>query len=125
MNHNWQQFCFSLIAQLLLPLAPVAIEFWLTGDIGEQTITITAAMYSIAIGVSTKNLGILGLSIVVAVLYSSLFGFSVSGNNAHFSVKAPAILTIIFFMIIHAAERYKRHVKQGELFMDFGGKPNV
>lgn len=122
MNQSWQHFIFSLFAQLLLPLAPLAIEYWLNGKIGEQTCAISAAMYSIAIGVSTKNLGLLGISIVVAVIFSSLFGYLVSGNTAHFAIKGPAIFTILFFMIIHAFERFKRHVQQGELFIDFGGR---
>lgn len=124
MTQNWQHFLFSMFAQLMLPLAPLAIELWLTGNIGEQTYAISAAMYSIAIGVSTKNLGLLGLSIVVAVLFSALFGFLVSGNTAHYAIKDPAIFTILFFMVIHSFERFKRHVQQGELFIDFG-EPRV
>ena len=121
MTQNWQHFLFAMFAQLMLPLAPLAIEFWLTGAIGEQTFAISAAMYSIAIGVSTKNLGLLGLSIVVAVLFSALFGFLVSGNAAHYTIRWPALFTILFFMVIHAFERFKRHVGQGELFIEFGG----
>ena len=121
MQNNWQHFLFSVVVQLFLPLMPLVIELWLTGTIKGQTYAISVAMYSISIGVATRNLALLGLSIFVAVLFSSLFGYLASGNQLHYSVSIPSIVTILSFMFIHATERYKRHVKEGELFIDFGG----
>lgn len=120
MSSKWQHFIFCFFVQLILPLMPLCIEFWIKGTITDQTLSISAAMYSISIGVSTKNLGLLGVSIFSAMAFSSVFGYTISGNNMHFSVTAPAIITIIAFMVIHATERYKRHVRDGELFIDFG-----
>ncbi|MCU7844887.1 MAG: hypothetical protein KZQ93_13735 [Candidatus Thiodiazotropha sp. (ex Monitilora ramsayi)] len=122
MKHNWQHFIFSFIVQLLLPLMPIIVEKSITGNVSDQTYAISAAMYSISIGVTTKNLALLGASIFVAMAFSSIFGFIVSGNSPHISVANYSIATIIIFMGIHTIERYKRHVNKGELFIDFGGK---
>lgn len=122
MNTNWQHFFYSIIAQLILPLMPLVIEFWLTGKIDDKTYSIAAAMYSISIGVATKNLALLGASIAVTVLFSAVFGFLATGNPTHFSTTIPAIVTIISFMAIHTSERYKRHILESEPFVAFGEK---
>lgn len=124
MKHRWQHFLFALLAQLVLPLAPLAIELWLTGRIADSNLAIGSAMYAIAIGVSTKNLPILGSSIVVTVLFSALYGFLVSGNKTHYSIEVAAYSSLALFAFVHAIERYRRHIVKGELFIDLGG-PNV
>lgn len=122
MDNKWQHFVFSYFVQLLLPLMPLIIEFWIKGNVSNETYSISTAMYSISIGVTTKNLALLGISIFVAMAFSSIFGFVTSGNSLFLPVSIPSLITIISFMIIHATERYKRHVKDGELFIEFGGK---
>ena len=101
---------------------PLGIEYWIKGIVTSQTVSISAAMYSISIGVSTKNLALLGISIFAAMAFCCIFGYVTSGNAMHFSVVCPAIITILAFMLIHGTERYKRHVRNGELFIDFGGR---
>src|SRR5437773_2507729 len=122
MSKSWQQFLCALIVQLALPLMPLLIEFWITGTISDKTYSISAAMYAISIGVTTKNIGLLGLGIFAGMAFSSAFGFVTSGNAMRFSVSLPALATIVAFMIIHAAERYRRHVTDGEAFLEFGDR---
>ncbi|MBS0420206.1 MAG: hypothetical protein JSR66_21025 [Proteobacteria bacterium] len=119
-NGKWQQFIFSLIAQLVLPLMPIFIEWCVTGGVDEKTLAISASMYCISIGVATKNLALLGISIVVAMLFSAVFGSLAAGNVPHFYVRIFSIITIVAFMAIHAIERYKRHIQAGELFFLVG-----
>ncbi len=122
MTKPWQHFIFCFIVQLLLPLMPIVIEYWIRGAVGEQTLSIAAAMYSISIGVSTRNLALLGVSIFTGMAFCCVFGFVTSGKPLHFPVATPAMVSIFAFMVIHAAERYKRHVSSGELFIDIGGR---
>lgn len=122
MSPPWQHFIFALFVQLLLPLMPLIIEFWITGSISSETYSISAAMYSISIGVTTKNVGLLGVSIFVAMAFSCVFGYVTSGNTLYFSVSGPALFTIAAFMLMHGTERYKRHVGEGERFIEIGGK---
>jgi hypothetical protein len=122
MSSRVQHFAFACCVQLLLPLMPLLLEFWIRGGVSDQTYTIIAAMYSISIGVTTKNIGMLGVSIFVAMAFSSAFGYVTSGQPMHFSVAIPAQLTIISFILIHGVERYQRHVLAGEKFIEFGEK---
>ena len=122
MNDKWQHFLFSVFVQLLLPLMPILVELAITGTVSEQTFAISAAMYSISIGVTTNNLALLGASIFVAMAYSAIFGYIVSGNSPKFPVPSVSMITIILFMLIHGMERYKRHVGDGELFLKLRGK---
>jgi hypothetical protein len=121
-SNSWQQFIYSVLVLLLLPLMPLVIEFWLTGKVDEKTFAISAAMYAITVGVATKHLALLGVSIIVTVLFSSVFGYLAAGNSPYYSTAIPSVISILSFLSIHAAERYWRHVKGSELFVDFGGK---
>lgn len=120
MRNNWQHFTYSIMAQLILPLMPLVLEYWLTGRVDDKTFSIAAAMYSISIGVATKNLALLGVSIIVTVLFSAVFGFQAAGNVTHFPTTFPALVTILSFMVIHTSERFSRHILQNEPFVDFG-----
>jgi hypothetical protein len=122
MGNNWQQFLFSFIAQLVLPLTPMIAEWLLTGKVDDRTLAISAAMYSISIGVATNNLALTGASLVVAVIFSALFGFLAAGKVTHISVTWSSIVVIVSFMSIHGTERYKRHISQGELFFISGAR---
>lgn len=121
MNQNWQHYLSSIIIQLILPLIPLIIELWLTGQVSDHTFAISVAMYSISIGVTSNNIALLAASIAVSVMFSAVFGYLLSENTLHYSVEKPALISILGFMIIHATERYKRHIKEGELFSQFGG----
>ena len=122
MDDKWQHFIFSVFVQLLLPLMPILVELAITGKVSEQTFAISAAMYSISIGVTTNNLALLGASIFVAMAYSAIFGYIVSGNSPQFPVPSVSMFTIALFMLMHGIERFKRHVGDGELFLKVGGK---
>ena len=121
MRNKWQQFLFSVLAQLIMPLMPMLIEWGLTGAVEQKTLALTAAMYGASIAVVTQNLALLGASILVAVMFSAVFGFLAAGTGqAHFSVSVSSIIVIASFMTLHGMERYKRHIRDGELFLVFG-----
>lgn len=120
MDKAKQQFYFSVIAQLLLPLLPLILELWLAHKISDQSLSIATAMYSISVGVSSKNLVILGISIAVTVVFSTFFGALAACPTLDIFIKPPAFFTIFCFIIVHTIERYKRHVIKKELFAEFG-----
>jgi hypothetical protein len=125
MNKQWEQFLFSVIAHLTLPLLPLIVEKLLTGSVANETWAITAAMYTISIGVSSNWLPILGLSLFVSMISVCSFGFLKAGTSVNFNVPYSSLVAIIAFFIVHTVERYMRHVSEGEIFLGVGGNKNV
>jgi hypothetical protein len=105
---------------MLLPLLPLLIEAWLKGSPTESTTAITASMYSIAIGLSSRNKAMLGLCILVSIIFSVVFGVvSASEASKLNDVKFYSGLSIFFVFLIHVFERYNRHVVDCIPFWDF------
>ncbi|MBT2784978.1 MULTISPECIES: hypothetical protein [unclassified Halomonas] len=125
MNKKWEQFIFSIIAHLTLPLLPLIVEKLLTGSVANETWAITAAMYTIAIGVSSNWLPILGVSLLVSMISVCSFGFLKAGTTANFDVPTSSLIAIIAFFIVHTIERYMRHVNDGEIFLGVGVEKDV
>lgn len=125
MNKKWEQFLFSIIAHLTLPLLPLIVEKLLTGSVVNETWAITAAMYTISIGVSSNWLPILGLSLLVSMISVCSFGFIKAGTAVNFDVPSSSLVAIIAFFIVHTIERYVRHVNNGEVFLGVGGEKDV
>ena len=97
---------------------PLVIEKWFTGVIEQKSAVLTAAMYSMAIGLSSRSLGIFGLGLIQGVLFSAAFGFLAKNPNLEkadiFSYGAIALI-----MLLHIAERYNRHVFDQTPFLEF------
>ncbi len=119
---EWQQFAFCLAFHVTLPLLPLAFELWFTGSVEEKSIVLTAAMYSIAIGLSSRNLAVFGLGLLQSIIFSAAFGFL--SKNAHLDkASGVALFSIVFIMSIHIIERFNRHVIDQSPFLEFGLAP--
>lgn len=122
------EFFTCLILHMLVPLLPLIIETWkMKGAPTEATLAITASMYSISIGLSSRNKAVFSLALFVGILFSMAFGFAI-GNETSVdslpSVKIGAALTIILVFGIHACERYNKHVVECIPFWNFGKRSN-
>lgn len=107
---------------MCLPLLPLGFEMLVRPEHSPsiQTLNITAAFYAVAIGLSSKNVAMFGLGIFVGVCFSALFGI-VSSNpnlNGDMYFYSP-IVCIVAIFIIHACERYNRHVADCTPFFEF------
>lgn len=119
-----QNFLLSIFLHLILPLAPVILELWFTGTVTEKTMTLAASMYTIAIGVSSRNLALFGLAILLSIFLAAAFGYAATEGNsvpAGKFISAGAILSVFF---LHAVEHYKRHVVEKQDFLRFGKEEN-
>ncbi|EOV9228656.1 hypothetical protein ACN5ZZ_004757 [Vibrio parahaemolyticus] len=118
------EFFTCVILHMLVPLLPLFIETWKTqGSPTEATLAITASMYSIAIGLSSRNKAIFSLCLFAGILFSMAFGFAIGNDTTNDSlplVKLGAIMTITLVFGIHACERYNKHVVECIPFWNFG-----
>ena len=117
------EFCTCLILHMLLPLLPLVIEAWKTnGDPTDVTLAITTSMYSISIGLSSRNKGIFSLCFFISILFSMAFGLLIGGVMVLVFIQTFSISTISSIFILHACERYNRHVVEIVPFWQFKGR---
>jgi hypothetical protein len=143
-SRPFHRFIQCILLTLILPLLPLGLEFGLTGTVTSESITLVASMYAITIGVSSKYKTLLAFAIIVSTLFTAAYG-SLAKERSHFKVHAQtqqaspvkldpepdsadddfgnrmrrySIFAIVVVFLVHAGERYVRHVVEREPFWD-------
>jgi len=117
---EWGDFLTCILLHMLLPLLPLLIELWLKGAPTEGTSAITASMYSIAIGLSSRNKAMLGLCILISIIFSVVFGIVSASQTSQLSdVTLWSGVSIFSVFLLHCFERYNRHVVDCIPFWEF------
>ena len=115
----WQQFLVCVLFHFLLPLLPLVALWFMDQHITEQEFLLTAAIYILAIGTSSKSKLILALSIVIAMLFTAACGRHVVANSViPISEKMLTVIAFVAVIIPHLFERYNRHVVLRAPFME-------
>jgi hypothetical protein len=107
-------YVYCVATLLILPLAPMAIEWLIQGSVSERTGFISAAMYAISIGISSTWRTQYGIGVISSLIFSALFGLSFAGSipplTTQITPLAMSLMCIGLFFAIHALERFIRHV---------------
>jgi hypothetical protein len=106
---------------MLLPLLPLLIEALERKDHfpSDPTLTITAAIYAVTIGLTSKNKASFGLCLIIGLAFSAVFGIVLASNSQIIGVGQASLVAIGTVFIIHALERYNRHVADCTPFLEF------
>jgi len=117
---EWDDFLICILLHMSFPLLPLLIEYLLRSAITDETCAITTSMYSIAIGLSSKNKLMFASCIIVSVIFSVIFGMiSVSQSFSLNHVKTASLISIFCIFLVHCCERYNRHVVDCVPFWEF------
>lgn len=122
MPPHWAEYILCLVFHLLLPLLPLLIEFISTRRIGGSSLTLAVAMYAIGIGGSSRNRLLFGLTVVVSIIYSVAFGLLLGKGVQDDGTGAStfyASWALVGIFVIHALERYNRHVVDRAPYWEF------
>jgi hypothetical protein len=117
MKGKWPQFLFSVITVLVLPLVPLVVEYLITKKITSESWTITTAMYSISIGISSMFLPLMGVTVIISMIFISLFGCIKAGVSPATCTDNLAFILIMVLLFTEGIERYIRHVANEEVFL--------
>ena len=112
---------------MFIPLFPLGVEKYVAKSVSEQSLNLTASIYAISTGVSSKSKLQFGLAIAMSIVFSVLFGLSTaksvgiiaSANNDLNSTKGFAIFSIFAISFVHLCERFNRHVREKEDYWNF------
>jgi hypothetical protein len=105
---------------MVFPLIPMGIEFVLNDfQVRTETLLLTVSLYSILIGVTSRNIAPFGIALIVAVFFGITYGIAVGGDSQLELLKIPAIIAICAVFIMHVGERYNRHVIERTPYPEF------
>ena len=122
MSLGWQNFLLCMGLHLCFPLLPLLVELWATNGVTEKTMTLAGAMYTISIGVTSRNRAIFGLAILCSIVLAVAFGFAASENDPLPVSGYVSGVIILVTLASHAVERYHWHVVEGRSFLRFDGE---
>lgn len=114
---EWRHFGASLAFTIVLPLVPLLIEAWYENEITAQSLTLATAIYAATIGVSSKNVVLLAITLLVSVVYAVAFGRIMGTGEIPDGCSAAAMLSLAGITVVHVCERYIKHVAKGESFI--------
>jgi hypothetical protein len=118
---------------MILPLVPLVLELLATGiasgqpRVSVQSLTLSGAMYSVTIGITSESKATFGFMVVVGLLNAVAFGTVAALVAIHQTInyegliKAASIICIALIFFIHAYERYGRHITDGRPFWERNG----
>lgn len=134
----WGNLGSSFLLIGLFPLFPMIAEWWDKHTVGIGTLTITAAIYAITIGISSRWLFMLFVGIIVGLLEAFSFGTTINAASVNHpgssdflgmvitsadSSRPPhagfTLIVIAGLLVSVAVERSLRHVKDREEFFEF------
>lgn len=122
LSEQWSEYILCLLLHMVLPLLPLLMEYLFTKNISESSLSITTAIYSISIGLSSKNKAMFGYCILVGVLFSAIYGVAVSQTALEINISTFCFVALSTVFLFHAAERYNRHVVDCQSFLLFNDK---
>jgi hypothetical protein len=118
-----QQFIMCLIFRLGWPGLPLSLELWITGNISAKSIALTGYMYGFSLGVGSRNLLLLLISLATGSLCGIFFGMA-SGQGLSTTPFRIMIGIIVGMFILHLTDRFIRHLVNREPFLEFEPKGN-
>jgi uncharacterized membrane protein YedE/YeeE len=113
---------------MTVPLLPIGFELFWTHMITLKSITLTASMYSISIGISSRSKLFFAVTIMICIIFAYAFGIVTAippqmiteqmESNFNTCYQA-AVLSIIFVFLAHTLERYYIHIEKRTPFPIF------
>lgn len=132
----WDNFFLAVLFIGIVPLLPAIVELIVTKQIGEQSLMITAAIYSVTIAIASNSRLYFGSFLIAGLIEVAIYG-SVAGPSTSLSsgevigIKVTSynaaalgdnkvlMIAIAIPFISLVIERIGRHVRNGEEIFEF------
>jgi hypothetical protein len=129
----WTSFAVAALFLLLFPLFPRGGELLFTEQITISSLMLVAATYAISLSASSRYVLSWAMGITVGLVFSALFGWCMGIGDQRigpaYRLGAGAVagsgwlwagmVGIGVVLVMHAGERFARHVKEKEPFPEF------
>jgi hypothetical protein len=114
-----QEFLLCVLFHLLFPFVPLLVEISLLGRVERKSLLLFLAIYAVSIGVSSRSRLMFGITIVLGMIYAIFFGIATTGAELRAPVLIAGQLALGLIVLVHACERYNRHVVDRIRFWEF------
>jgi hypothetical protein len=78
-SENIQEYLLCILFHFAVPFFPLLVELIVLGHVEHKSLFLFIAVYPLAIGVSSRNRVQFGFTVVMGIVFSSVFGLE-SGN---------------------------------------------
>lgn len=119
LSDPWQQYGLCILFHLLLPFLPLIIERIVLGHLEEGTFFLFLAVFPLSLGVTSRSALLFGVTVVIGLLCSIFFGLIAGRLHLNPITTTLGCFCLIAVILIHAMERYNRHVVDLEPFLKF------
>jgi len=119
-NHV-QQYLICMVFHLAWPVLPLSFEWIIAGHVSAKSIALTGFMYGVGMGVASRNLALLLLSLAGGLLCGVFFGLASGQGLGPFAYWVTIGIMVITF-IAHSIERFNRHWGEKTAFINFEPK---
>lgn len=123
---EWENLILAGCLHLFLPLLPIIVEWGRTGQVTPSALVLTASMFSITIGTSSRSPALFGITLIISLFFAMQYSLAtepaaMGAVSAMGPLRAPETAWWIIFgiLVVHLAERYHRHVVDGEPVLAF------
>ena len=118
MRRNFEQFFTAVVFILVLPLLPLLAEFLKTRDLKEDTLTLSLTFYCFCLTAFTNSVLKFTLCLILGIVESLRYnGRSDLSALPVYSTMEFYVFSIVF--ILHVSERFIRHYRKAEIFLNF------
>ncbi len=115
-----QEYLLCILFHLLFPFLPLLVERIVLGHVEDKTLLLFLAVYPLSIGVSSRSRLLFGITVVICLIFSTLFGLASGKIEMSRTGSQIGYICLLAVMLIHACERYNRHVADRQPFWEFG-----
>jgi hypothetical protein len=119
---RWQNYVLAVFLSMLLPLLPLGVELWLTGDISSSAMTLAVSMHAISLGVASRDMCLFGWAVIVSIFFAVAYGMVTVQNTLLPYTNTVASVAMLVVFIWHAIDRYNQHVVGCKSFLPFMDK---
>jgi hypothetical protein len=122
-------FWSSVVFLLLFPWVPLLAEWGATGGVKSSSLQIFVALYGLGLGAASRDEVMFSFGLLVAIIFSISFGSILAMEHAEVAKPGGGFIGAFWWgvtmfvgvalFIMHAAERYNRHVYDENPFFEW------
>lgn len=116
---NIQEYLLCILFHFAVPFLPLLLELIVLGRVEHKSLYLFIAVYPISIGVSSQSRLQFGFTVVVGLVFSSIFGLESGNLKITPSCSLGGYACLLLIMLMHAVERFNRHIRDGEPYWNF------
>lgn len=116
--NKYTNFFCSIIVIVVLPFVPIGLQYVFKSQVSQESLALSVAMYSVSMVVNSGYFLLLLLSLLAIMGFSVAYGVIITSTNPTLvNCTGWALFTIIVIALSHIVERYNRHIKREESFI--------